>query len=46
MNSKVTHRGQLTAGLNNIAAEHIASGMYMIQYTNGVEQWTDKFIHP
>ena len=45
MNSKVTHRGQLTVGLNNIAAERIAGGMYMIQYTNGVEQWTDKFIH-
>jgi len=44
MNSKVTNRGQLTTGLNNIIADRIAGGMYMIQYTNGVEQWTDKFI--
>ncbi|MEO5945294.1 MAG: zinc-dependent metalloprotease family protein [Chitinophagaceae bacterium] len=44
MNSKVTHRGQLKAGLNNIIADRIAGGVYMIQYSNGVEQWTDKFI--
>ncbi len=44
MNSKVTHRGQLTAGLNNISADRMAGGMYMIQYSNGDEQWTDKFI--
>ncbi len=44
MNSKVTHRGQLTTGLNNIASGNTSGGMYMIQFTNGVQQWTDKFV--
>lgn len=44
MNSKVTHRGQLTTGLNNISASNITGGMYMIQFTNGMQQWTDKFV--
>jgi hypothetical protein len=44
MNSKVTAKGQLSTGLNNIIADRLTGGMYMIHYTNGVDQWTDKFI--
>ena len=44
MNSKVTHKGQLTIGLNNINADRLSGGMYIIQYSNGTEQWTDKFV--
>ena len=44
MNSKVTHRGQLSIGLNNINADRITGGLYIIQFSNGLEQWTDKFV--
>jgi hypothetical protein len=44
MNSKVTAMGQLSTGLNNIVADRLTGGMYIIQYSNGIEQWTDKFI--
>ena len=41
---KTVSRGQLTNGLNTINASAITSGMYIIRFANGTEQWTDKFI--
>ncbi len=41
---KTVSRGQLTNGLNTINATAITSGMYIIRFANGTEQWTDKFI--
>lgn len=44
MNGKITARGQLTNGLNNIPASFMNGGMYIIRFVNGSEQWTDKFV--
>jgi hypothetical protein len=44
MNGKTAAKGQLTSGLNNIASSSLMSGMYIIRFTNGNEQWTDKLI--
>lgn len=44
INGKVAGAGKLTNGVNNITASFAAGGMYMIRYTNGHEQWTDKLI--
>lgn len=44
MSSRVIAKGQLTIGLNNINPSLLTGGMHIIQYTNGEEQWTEKFI--
>lgn len=37
-------KGKLTQGLNRIAASHLTSGLYLIHYTNQLEQHTEKFM--
>ncbi len=41
---KAVGKGQLSNGLNTINTTDITGGMYIIQFTNGIEQRTDKFI--
>jgi hypothetical protein len=43
-NGKMQSKGQLTNGTNIISTVAIPAGMYIIRFTNGGEQWTDKFI--
>ncbi len=43
-NGKIISKGQLTNGLNNINTTTITGGMYIIRFTNGSEQWVDKFV--
>ncbi|HYM93909.1 MAG TPA: T9SS type A sorting domain-containing protein, partial [Chitinophagaceae bacterium] len=43
-NGKVTNKGQLTNGTNNIHASAMIPGMYMIRFDNGRQQWTDKLV--
>lgn len=40
---KPVNKGQLTNGINTIHTS-IATGMYIIRFTNGIEQWTDKLV--
>jgi hypothetical protein len=41
---KAVSNGQLTNGLNTINTAAITSGMYVIRFVNGNEQWIDKFV--
>jgi hypothetical protein len=43
-NGKALSKGQLTNGLNTVAAIGMTRGMYIIRFDNNTEQWTDKFI--
>lgn len=45
LNGKTLAMGKLQTGSNNITAPGIVTGgMYFIRYTNGSEQWIDKFV--
>jgi hypothetical protein len=44
MNGKTTGHGQLRTGMNLVTAQMV-NGMYLIRYSNGAQQWTDKFMH-
>jgi hypothetical protein len=46
INGKMLLRGQLRSGLNNLPATNLGSGMYMIRFTQGGNQWTEKLIRP
>ena len=37
-------KGTLKNGMNNINASLMVNGMYIIRYSNGAQQWTDKLI--
>jgi hypothetical protein len=41
---KIVSKGLLTNGVNTINAINIMSGMYMIRFDNGEQQWTDKLV--
>ena len=36
--------GKLTNGLNTINMSSVTGVMYVVRFTNGTEQWTDKFV--
>lgn len=40
----VVRKGQLTNGYNTINASGLSNGMYMIRFTGGTEQWTEKLM--
>lgn len=44
LNGKTIGRGQLKTGMN-LATAQMVNGMYLIRYSNGSQQWIDKFIH-
>ncbi|MGQ0740338.1 MAG: T9SS type A sorting domain-containing protein [Bacteroidota bacterium] len=44
VNGKTAAKGQLTAGMNNIAAANMTGGMYFIRFADDNKQWTDKFV--
>ncbi|MES1221251.1 MAG: T9SS type A sorting domain-containing protein, partial [Bacteroidota bacterium] len=44
MTGKTISKGQINNGSNNLNTTTTASGMYLISFTNGSEQWTEKFI--
>jgi hypothetical protein len=43
-NGKTLANGKLTNGSNSITASGMSGGMYIIRFTNGSEQWMDKFV--
>jgi hypothetical protein len=44
MNGKTIMQGKLANGSNIINSGTITSGMYMVRFTNGTEQWIEKLI--
>ncbi len=44
VDGKTISKGQITAGLNNVNTTIIAGGLYIISFTNGKEQWTERFV--
>lgn len=43
-NGKAVRKGKLITGLNNIDADGIISGMYMIRFATDSEQWIEKLV--
>ena len=37
-------KGNLVQGLNNISTSGLGNGMYIIKYSNGIEQYAEKFM--
>jgi hypothetical protein len=44
LNGKILLRGQLSPGINNLPAGNLNSGMYMIRFSKGTAQWTEKLV--
>lgn len=44
LHGKQAARGQLTSGMNLISSAGISGGMYVIQFTDNNNMWTDKFV--
>lgn len=44
LNGKLTGKGLLVKGMNNIPAASMAGGMYFIRFSDNSNQWTDKFV--
>jgi len=44
LNGKTLAQGKLANGSNIITSDNITNGMYFIRFTNGSEQWIDKFV--
>jgi hypothetical protein len=44
LSGKAIAKGQITNGINSVNTTIIAAGMYFINFTNGKEQWTEKFV--
>jgi len=44
LNGRILIRGQLSTGINNLPAGNLNSGMYMIRFSKGATQWTEKLV--
>ena len=44
MLGKVTAQGRMIAGLNNISTAGLENGMYLLNFTNGVNTYVEKFM--
>lgn len=44
LRGQTTAKGQLSRGMNYIPSTALASGMYMIRFTDNSNQWTDKLV--
>jgi hypothetical protein len=44
LTGKIISKGQLTNGMNMIHSDAMSGGMYVVRFTNGTEQWTDKIV--
>jgi hypothetical protein len=44
LNGKILTEGKLATGNNSLSSGIITSGMYMIRFTNGTEQWIEKLV--
>lgn len=44
LNGRTIAKGQLNSGINTVNAGGLVNGMYIIRFTDGDQQWTDKLI--
>jgi len=44
LSGKTITKGQVANGINSVNTTIISGGMYLINFTNGKEQWTEKFV--
>jgi hypothetical protein len=44
LQGKQVMKGQLTNGINHIDATRLTSGMFLIQFADNTQQWTEKFV--
>jgi hypothetical protein len=44
LSGKTITNGQITNGINSVNTTIISGGMYLINFSNGKEQWTEKFV--
>ena len=44
LNGKILNRGTLASGMNTISAHGMINGIYLIRYTDGGQQWTEKLV--
>ena len=44
LNGRVMNKGRLENGMNAITINGMISGMYLIRFTNGDQQWTEKLV--
>ena len=45
MNGRTFSKGNLTAGTNTISASNMFSGIYIIRFEDGGNQWIEKMVH-
>lgn len=43
-NGRIVNQGQISEGMNTIASSGLTSGLYLIRYTDGNNQWTEKLV--
>lgn len=44
MNGKILNKGRVNNGMNTINAGGIVTGVYLIRFTDGYQQWTEKLV--
>ena len=44
MNGKMLKKGKLSPGMNTIPAGSIINGMYLINFSDGNAEWTEKLV--
>ncbi|MBL7730673.1 MAG: zinc-dependent metalloprotease [Chitinophagaceae bacterium] len=44
LSGKTVAKGQLTNGFNTISTGNLTNGMYLIRFTGGADQWTEKLV--
>ena len=44
MSGKILNKGIVSKGFSSIETSNTSSGIYLIRFANGFEQWTEKFI--
>ena len=44
VNGKLIKQGQITNGINNIDISNISAGMHLVYFTDGKQNWIEKFI--
>jgi len=44
LNGRILNKGKLSTGMTTINATNMTSGMYIIRFTDGLDQWTEKLV--
>ena len=44
LNGKILNKGKLSNGMNTLAANDMINGMYLIRFSSGDQQWTEKLV--